>query len=949
MEPNVLLEREEELEALEHALQLLKKGSGSFVGIEGGAGMGKSQILAYAKEMGETAGIHVLTARGSELEREYPFGAVRQLFESEVFGADTQKQKVMLSGRAAPAMTILGAVDSAQEPVGDLSALYSLYWLVSNLAHQDPLMLIIDDLHWVDETSLNFLTYLLPRLEETGVLLLGAFRQWEPHSTSSFRRIATSQSGQIIKLPPLSEDASGKIIRKVLSVASDPVFIAACANASSGNPMLLQEVAAELRLRGVEPIAENVDVVADLAVDAVGRRVRRWIGSLAPESVALARGIAVMGGQELLGRGAALADISESSALAAVQELEIAELFIVDRTSHAESHWQISYVHPLVQAAVYETLTSAERIQAHRNAAAILKSVNAEPERIAIHLLRVPTVEEKWTQEVLREAASHAMVRGAPEIALKYLQQGLHGALSVAARRTLLNELGRVAGLVDLPAAAEYLQEALELTESLEERAEIAYLLGRVWFYLGRSEEAVSLYHQALEWVGPTHAELTARLYSGIVQAEWLFIRPQPAGFRDLLTTLRAVEPKANVGSRMLDGVIASHDTIVLSAPSAVERARRALADNLLIEKSNADVGMVHAWVALLAADCEEAMISLDLAIARAHEAGSTYALTAALVFRGLGWLWRGELQEAEDDLRAAKEAAESAQVDVARLQIGPYLTDVLTEQGHLADAREALEWTNAPDPLPPFGTWFYFLDSRARLWAAQENHIGALESALEAGRRLADIGATNPAYVAWRSEAALSLHALHRADEAQDYANQELELARSWGSPRALGRSLRVAGLLENSRERKLSLLSESVSVLRSSPARLEYAKSLTALGAMLRRTGTPREARLHLSSALKLAQTLHAAPLAEQAKAELRAAGIKPRRSAVTGLEALTPSERRIAELAAQGRGNRDIAQQLFITTKTVEAHLSNVYRKLGTKGRAQLSDSGLQIQAG
>ena len=156
---------------------------------------------------------------------------------------------------------------------------------------------------------------------------------------------------------------------------------------------------------------------------------------------------------------------------------------------------------------------------------------------------------------------------------------------------------------------------------------------------------------------------------------------------------------------------------------------------------------------------------------------------------------------------------------------------------------------------------------------------------------------------------------------------------------PRALGIALRVTGLAEGG-ERGLELLRESVATMRNSPAALERAHSLVELGAALRRAGDRASAREPLAEVLELAARCGARPLAARAREELKATGARPRRAWRTGLEALTPSELRVVQLAAEGHSNRDIAQQLYVTLKTIEGHLSRAYTKLGISSRSQLS---------
>ena len=168
--------------------------------------------------------------------------------------------------------------------------------------------------------------------------------------------------------------------------------------------------------------------------------------------------------------------------------------------------------------------------------------------------------------------------------------------------------------------------------------------------------------------------------------------------------------------------------------------------------------------------------------------------------------------------------------------------------------------------------------------------------------------------------------------------ARAEVELARAWGAPRTLGRSLRILGLIEGSSE-GTERIREAVSLLKDSPAQLEHAYALTDLGAALRRGNQRADARDFLRAGLELAQRLGATVLADRAHEELVATGARPRRLVLGGVDSLTPSERRIAAMAAEGLSNREIAQALFVTLRPVAMHLSNAFRKLDVSSRTQL----------
>ena len=269
------------------------------------------------------------------------------------------------------------------------------------------------------------------------------------------------------------------------------------------------------------------------------------------------------------------------------------------------------------------------------------------------------------------------------------------------------------------------------------------------------------------------------------------------------------------------------------------------------------------------------------------------------------------------------------------------WLAQVLIERGELDEASALL---GNVEPLidvasDPFSST-PLLRARSMLAAARGDHAAALDDALELGRALAGFGHVNPAasYPPWRSLAAIEHHALGETDAALALAREEVELARAWGAPRTLGRSLRILGLIEGPSE-GTERIREAVSLLEGSPARLEHAYALTDLGASLRRGNRRAEARDFLRAGLELAQRLGATVLADRAHEELVATGARPRRLVLSGVDSLTPSERRIAAMAAEGLSNREIAQALFVTLRTVEMHLSNAFRKLDVSSRTQL----------
>jgi DNA-binding CsgD family transcriptional regulator len=273
------------------------------------------------------------------------------------------------------------------------------------------------------------------------------------------------------------------------------------------------------------------------------------------------------------------------------------------------------------------------------------------------------------------------------------------------------------------------------------------------------------------------------------------------------------------------------------------------------------------------------------------------------------------------------------------RLRSVAVLVETLVERGELAEADEIL----GPLSFEAEGDTIIAANlclSRSRLRLAQRRHDAGLADALRAGAIATRTGLIAPSVLPWRSQAALALAALGDREGAERRAGEEVLLARAFGAPRTLGVALRAAALATGGGAEAEGLLREAVSALAAAGARLEEARAEVDLGAMLRRDNRRAEARSLLGRGLDTADRLDAPPLARYAETELRATGARPRRVRLTGAEALTASERRVAELAAEGLTNRQIAQALFITARTVEGHLTHVFQKLSVRSRDDLA---------
>jgi ATP/maltotriose-dependent transcriptional regulator MalT len=328
----------------------------------------------------------------------------------------------------------------------------------------------------------------------------------------------------------------------------------------------------------------------------------------------------------------------------------------------------------------------------------------------------------------------------------------------------------------------------------------------------------------------------------------------------------------------------------------------------------------------------------VDQAVADAHIHASIPALAFALAFRGCVALRRGAVGDAEADARTALALLTTRGVGYGAAFALGVLIDALIERGELDDADEALARSGFGEQIPSSMATNDLLEARGLLHLANGRTRAGLDDLVEFGRRDEILGAASPLASRWRSHASVALAALGDSEQARQLARDDLQRARRWGAASGIGVALRAGALVEAG-PAAIDRLREAVDVLARAPARLEHARALTDLGAALRRANRRAEARDVLDRGLELAQRCGALALAERAQGELLAAGGRVSDPHGTGLQLLTASERRVAQLAAEGRSNPEIAQALFVTRKTVETHLGHVYRKLGISGRGDL----------
>lgn len=923
----MLLERDRELAALDALIHDAIAGRAALCSIEGPAGIGKTRLVAQARAQAGERGMTVLNASARQLESEFSFGVVGQLFEAAI----RRGTPALLEGAAAAAAVIVGPDrNGAEEPAGDPSfaLLNSLYWLTVRLSEQAPLLLAIDDLQWCDPPSLRFLAYLQSRFEGLPVLVLCSVRSSDVATDAVVMDTVLGDPATVSLRPrALSEAATSAMIERRLAAHPDPAFAGACHRSTGGNPLLLDELMKALQADGARPDSAHLELLKDLGPASVARVVLLRLRRLTPDATAAAQALAVLGDGADLAAVAALAELPVERAGQAISALARAEI--------VGAGLPLGFVHPVVGAAIERDVLPGERELRHLRAAELLTQASAPVEQVAGHLLPAPARGADWVVDQLVRAAAQATRKGAADSAAAYLRRALAEPPAPERRAELSLALGGAELQRNGPAAAEHLRAAYESLTDPVQRAAAAMMLGQTLLFTGHGDEGVRIAREAAGTL-PEHL-IEQRRQLEVFQLFCVLLDAGDPKELRRLEPYRKIPVADGIGARMLAGIAAHAWMYAGGTSDAVSALSLAALSGGELVAAESGLAATYPITNLTLADRKEAEEWWELASATAHRQGSLLAIAAVTTWRGNALHRQGELADAERSLQECLLVTRQWGYHgrFARIYLDAHLAAVLRDRGDLAGARRALECSRDPGRS----------DEGARHWAGSELELLLAERSFEPAVAAADEYAhryehivPNPVDVPWRSIKAVALDALGHRDEALELAWAELELSRAWGAPGTVARTLCALGTIE--RQDGLGHLEEAVTVVAGSPARLEHAKALLALSRALRHAGRPAEARGPLRQALEIATICGADALSEQARSELYATGGRPRRTALTGVGSLTTSERRVVTLAAEGGTNREIGEALYVTPKTVAMHLSNAYRKLGVTSRRDLS---------
>ena len=919
-----LLERDEALALVAGLIERAVAGVGGALLLEASAGMGKTALLGEARA--RAYGTRVLAGRGSELERDFALGVVRQLLEPSLRSASGSERHRWLQGAAVAETVLRGDV---AEGVEEGVAFSALYWVLAEMAADSPVLLVVDDVHWCDLESLRWIGFVVRRLEGVNLAVLLAAR---PPDLSPPQRAFTALQEeprvQRVALEPLTSEAAAVIVRDRFGAADD-AFVVACHQASGGNPFLLRELLSVVGERGLAANSTTAGQVALLASEGLQRAVLARVVALGDDALAVARATALVA-EAAVPLVADLANLGPEDVAAAAQTLQRAELFATGRL--------LSFRHPLLRTAVLSGLGDVAVAAGHLRAARVLREHGASAEQIAAHLIACDVVGEVWAVGVFEQAARRALARASPRLAARLLERALAEPCDASRQLSLSVEMGGALATAGDARGIDSLLSAAQAVDDPLRRAELAVRLAIPMWSGGRVRELPAVLQDAATRLPTGHAqELFALSATRAQAAAWgsgesvpqavaAAVALVPATGDDSLTT--------RLGLALL-AVAATHAN--RPRREIARLARRALGD------ADAHASAIAAGVPLMPAvwmlHLAEDTSGLEDAFSRI-EAGQrargalAIGLSTTLASRAICHVRSGALPDAQADAEVSLQTAPTESLAQLRNISTAVLARVDAERGFPEPALSLIDAQLARDPGCGAEQLILRLE-RAQVLRALRRPRQAADVAQEVGFEAQALGLEGAAMLLWPAVAAEALLELGDAENAAHLAARGVELAERFGAPGPTGCALRVRGLAEGN----LEVLKAAEHSLAGSSMRLEHARSMVELGAALRRVGQRVAAREPLAAGMELAHRCAANALVARAHQELRAAGARPRSVVRSGVDALTASELRTARLAADGLSNREIAQHLFVTQKTIQTQLRAAYRKLDIAGRGDL----------
>ncbi|SED62151.1 AAA family ATPase [Streptomyces sp. PAN_FS17] len=917
----MLLEREQELAVLNEAVAEARAGAGVLVVVEGGTGTGTTALLNRLAERATATGALVLRSGGIPAERSVPFGVLRRLVLPLVAERDLP----------APLLTAVPPIAAGPDhtgPDGEAGAVVradTLHWLhilFAGLSAERSVVLAVDDLGWVDDDSLEALAHLAARLDGLR-MLLAVVRKDGLGTRDPLVGEITAAATHRVRACGLSRRGTAALVTRHLGDGCPEEFRRTCHDITGGRPKDLRVLCDRARLRRLGAPHWHTQRLRGLGESL---RRERLLSMLRREPVldAFLKATAVLADQATDDLVARLAGLARQQCAYAREVLthtwppEPGQ----DRAAHMRA----------ACAVVLQAMGDEESSRRHRKASAVLDACGAGPEEVALPLLHVDRLGDPWEIHQLRAAAAAARRRGAPETAVRYLGRALVDVPAGShVRAELLYELGVTELDLKSPVAGRHFVQAARLMPRLRRRAEV---VSSTPMDIVRSDpEVAALVRETAAGLGtPREGDR-----QGSYLAMRLEARARYAGLEDPGLVTSATRRLLDLDEQRHVASAAERElrtVLVFSAAMGGQSDHRTVAAmaRQVLEEEPAHSALSGLALELLppVLYCTDSpqFVASWLAAARLHAAqeGNATTLSRIEAVQGLALLSRGEVGAARE---CGVRALGLAEGGTPRDRVHATLV-----QGHVAlavsDAALAERLLEPAEPAADLRMFALFGALKGMLAEDRGNLPVALAHYLDCGRVLERAGWVNPAFAHWQVRVALIHHRAARTADALAAARSYHERALAWGAPTALSRALRLLGMVTEGAP-GIELLRQAVDIVETEGSRLELAHALTELGRRLQRESLPEGDRL-FRRGRRLAVELVNAPV--------DAGTGSPARTEQALTAGLTPAETRVAERAARGLSNREIAEELETSLRAVERHLTSSYRKFRITGREQLA---------
>ena len=916
----VMVGRDHERRLLTGLVESLNGGGGAVV-IQGEPGMGKTSLLGFVADCAKRHHARVLTARGIESEAVLPFAAVTDLLWP------LQEHFATLPAIQREALEVCLAL-SAGPPRGPLAACAGALGVLTTAADQSPLVILVDDFQWLDAESAQILMFVARRLSDEPLAMVLAVRA-EPD-------VAMPDTGlPMLPLAGLSTEECAQLAT-AMNVTVSPQKLAALVGSTGGNPLAVVE-----RLPMAGASGWNEGSWAGSEGRGLHHSLERTWGRLfdqLPDDARTALFV-VVADHDAGGRHAVQALKSLGLSLASLGPAE--QLGFVAASADA-----IRLRHPLLRSVVLARIPLAGRVAGYRALAEIADGYSR-----SWYLAAAAIGPDEAAATALVAAAGEARQRNGLRASARTLHRAAELTANPSVRAERLLQAAQDAHLAgDSGSAVAWCEQALGYRDDPSFAVDVQRVAGAALTWMGEPKRALELMTAAATTARPNHPVRTAEIMAAAIA---------PALLQGQVHQVRALAEEVEcIWKQSPEAATAASPTALAMVAEAfafsgdINRAtpylRRAdgipSSSNMMAELQGA---AFHAQSLSWVERYSEARYHLTTLLQAARRLASPPILAFALAISAeIGW-WSGQWTTAYADATEALQwATENGQPGLVGYSLS-MLARIEAARGEREACQARVDQVRREVEAQGVGSMPLYNYAALGLAALSAGDLSDAAVKLQqawdlSGRQ----GMQNPNVVPLAGDVAEALARIDERDRCTQILNWLDERAEATGLayPRAVG--CRARGILTTDPDEAQRLFAESLAALdKVGPVAFEQARTLLCSGEAMRRNRRPVAAREPLHDALILFDSLGARPWAARARAELAASGVKDRRVTMTtagpkSLEELSPQELQVARIAGRGQNNIEVAAALFVSRKTVEAHLTRVYRKLGIRSRTELA---------